>query len=340
METASKKKSRFFSSEYNVFNGEKLEEPVIEGDKSFKSMVTIPCFTRYEAKNEYSQRQQPFILQLGDHTYQNYCVAQSFNVSYVETATRAVVHTSYTLCVMTRFPFFSYLSYIVGQCEKDSKFMNFEVPLPKYDPHFPLNPQLRSISDLHHRLHKVKVQLYPFLSSKKRKNKVEIASSEDIDASDCVAIINDVIARVSLKNQDRKLIDYRRSLYQIFYSSHPRNFEDISDGLLASIKFQEKLEKMSIDFVPTSLHKSEKDKEETFLILQWTLPTLLKYLPLDQVILCLGCAMTEMKIIVKHKDINVISSIILALQRLLRPLKWCSPVIITVTEEMMDLIGK
>jgi hypothetical protein len=72
------------------------------------------------------------------------------------------------------------------------------------------------------------------------------------------------------------------------------------------------------NFVPTAMHKLEKEKEEGFMIMLWALPVLLKYLPLDQIILALGCAITEMKIIVKHPDFHVVSSVILALMQLLR----------------------
>lgn len=339
-EVPSRKKSKFFGADYNIFSGDKQDDPTTDLGKAASSKSITISFSHSEAKSDRFIPQQPFILQLGDHTYQNYCLAQSYVVAFVENSTKTVIHTTYTLCTMTRFPFFSYLSYIIRQYEMDSKFMKFDSPLPKFDIQFPLNSQLRIVQDLYHRLHTVKVQIFPFLSSRKRRHRIEAATNEDIDSNDCVAIVQDVYARISLRNQDRKLMDFKRSLYQVFYSSHARSFEDISDGLLANIKFQEKLERLRLEFVPTSLHKAERDKEESFLILQWTLPTLLKSLPLDQVVLCLGCAMTEMKIIVKHKELSVASSIILAIQRLLRPLKWCSPVIVTVTEEMMDLVGK
>lgn len=91
-------------------------------------------------------------------------------------------------------------------------------------------------------------------------------------------------------------------------------------------------------FVPQSMHIREKENEESFQILLWALPTLLRYLPLDQIILALGCVIAEMKIIVRHKDVNVVSSVIFALLHLLKPLKWCSPVIILLPDSLMDFI--
>jgi hypothetical protein len=97
---------------------------------------------------------------------------------------------------------------------------------------------------------------------------------------------------------------------------------------------------MMAEFVPSAMHKSEKEKEDSYMILMWALPVLLKYLPLDQIVLALGCAVTEMKIIVKCVDFNVISSVIFALIQLLRPMRWCSPVIVIVPDHLVDFIGK
>ena len=46
-----------------------------------------------------------------------------------------------------------------------------------------------------------------------------------------------------------------------------------------------------------------------------------------------------MKIIVKHKDFHVISTIILALTSLLLPLHWCSPMIVILPDNLLDFIG-
>lgn len=45
--------------------------------------------------------------------------------------------------------------------------------------------------------------------------------------------------------------------------------------------------------------------------LLWALPTLLKYVPLDQLILCLGCTLTEMKVVVRSKNLEVLRIILL-----------------------------
>jgi hypothetical protein len=87
-----------------------------------------------------------------------------------------------------------------------------------------------------------------------------------------------------------------------------------------------------------ALHESERDKEENHFIMSWALPVLLRYLPLDQIMLALGCAMTEMKIIVRFDDFRVISSIILALTQLLKPLRWCLPVIVILPDELSEFV--
>ena len=82
----------------------------------------------------------------------------------------------------------------------------------------------------------------------------------------------------------------------------------------------------------------EKDKEASFHILNWALPILLKSLRLDQIILALGCALSEMKIVVLSSDPTVMSGCLLALTHLLRPLKWCGNVVVTLPDFLNELL--
>jgi hypothetical protein len=342
-EVNTKKKLKvFFPSDHTIKDLDLAEE--IKQTETLKAAV--PSLVGYKSNTGMGSK-HPFVLVLGDQTYQQYCMGQVFGVSFYDKCSNTIIQTTYTLCFLSKFPFFPYLSYLVTQVEDDLKYMHFDSPLPRFDSNFPLNTQLRLLNDLFIRLNKIMIPLYPSLISSHEietgeniAKRLESASPTAIlpnEEQNYIAVVPDVMTKLLLRNSDQKLIDFKRSLYQVFYSRHSRNLEELSDSMLAHIRFHEKFKK---DFVPTMTHKLEKEREDTFLILQWALPTLLKYLPLDQVILCLGCAVTEMKIIVKHKDTHVISSVILALIHLLKPLKWCSPVIVTLPDELKDLVGR
>ena len=97
-----------------------------------------------------------------------------------------------------------------------------------------------------------------------------------------------------------------------FLHSPRRN---ISDSLLAQLE-------------------EEREKEVCFHTLLWALPALLRHLPLDQIILAVGCALTEMRVVVVGTDLGVVSGCVLALVNLLRPLKWAGPVIVTLPSSL------
>lgn len=130
---------------------------------------------------------------------------------------------------------------------------------------------------------------------------------------------------------------FKRSAYQTYFSSIGSRYDSHNKNISELIG---RYDKLVADFVPNVLHKSEKEREDAYMIMLWALPVLLKYLPLDQIILALGCAITEMKIIVMHPNYNVISSVIMALMQLLRPLRWCPPVIVILPDQYQEIIGE
>lgn len=83
---------------------------------------------------------------------------------------------------------------------------------------------------------------------------------------------------------------------------------------------------------------TEKENEISYHTMLWGLPTLLSSMPLDQVILALGCMLTEMKIIVVSPRIKEISACILVLLNLVHPLKWSCPAIISCPDSMLGYI--
>ena len=58
---------------------------------------------------------------------------------------------------------------------------------------------------------------------------------------------------------------------------------------------------------------AERELEVSQHVLVWALPLLLRHLPLDQILLALGCALSEMKIVLISEDSTVLSGCLLAL---------------------------
>ena len=63
-------------------------------------------------------------------------------------------------------------------------------------------------------------------------------------------------------------------------------------------------------------------------MLMWALPILLRSIPLSQIVLIIGCALAEMKILVYNTDNNVVSGCVCAILALLRPLKWTGSIVV------------
>ncbi len=84
---------------------------------------------------------------------------------------------------------------------------------------------------------------------------------------------------------------------------------------------------------PTLSRLTENDSNDT-LALEWALPTLLKYISLDNLLLVLGCAMTEMQVVCCCPDVSVLSCCVVAIVSLLRPLKWACPIIVTLPSSL------
>lgn len=81
------------------------------------------------------------------------------------------------------------------------------------------------------------------------------------------------------------------------------------------------------------------EKEMAIHNLLWSLPILLRTVPLDQLILIIGCALAEMNIIVLSQDSTTTSGCILALVTLLRPLKWTGNVFTVVPQDMSEFLA-
>jgi len=309
-----------------------------------------------------SKIRTPFtlILQLGDQlsdpSHQLYGVALSIPVVFKYPAYRLKVYSSYVLCLMTKTPFFSYLYHILEQFDAITAGLTFEEPIPSEEligiPHCPI---LRPLHNLVTRLKQLQVPLYPFIVPEPTEgdktsldymhsSHESIALSEgmrcahrDIKVS-LVGLTSSSSSSSSSSNAASEGLIFSRSYYHEYYSKlgvgDPTTLQQ-QQQLLQQKTLQHLAE--DHDKYP-ALHESERDKEENHFIMSWALPVLLRYLPLDQIMLALGCAMTEMKIIVRFDDFRVISSIILALTQLLKPLRWCLPVIVILPDELSEFV--
>jgi hypothetical protein len=73
---------------------------------------------------------------------------------------------------------------------------------------------------------------------------------------------------------------------------------------------------------------------------RWAAPLLLSILPIDSVLLLVGAALTEQKVVFVGGALSqeVVSSCVLALAAMLRPLSWVGPLLPTVPEHLNDLL--
>lgn len=74
--------------------------------------------------------------------------------------------------------------------------------------------------------------------------------------------------------------------------------------------------------------------EITFFMGRWALPTLLKHVSVDHLLLILGCSLTEMRVVFVANDLHVLSACVFGLLLLLQPLSWAGPVIVTLPHSL------
>ena len=91
---------------------------------------------------------------------------------------------------------------------------------------------------------------------------------------------------------------------------------------------------LSPDEPHMSISKMSEADSYNDMILEWALPSLLEHLSLDNLLILLGCAMTEMQVVFCCSDISVLSCCITACISLLRPLKWACPIIVTLPDSL------
>jgi len=108
--------------------------------------------------------------------------------------------------------------------------------------------------------------------------------------------------------------------------------KDANDPL-NTVKFRRirSIDSMSILSPDGNPHTTQSVADSSVdMILEWALPTLLKHLSLDNLLILLGCALTEMQVVFCCSDVSTLSCCVTACVSLLRPLKWACPIIVTL----------
>jgi hypothetical protein len=72
---------------------------------------------------------------------------------------------------------------------------------------------------------------------------------------------------------------------------------------------------------------------------EWGLPVLLKTLSLDRILMVLGCALLELKIVFVSSSCARLSAAVLGLASLLYPLTWSGPIITVVPDGLQDVLS-
>jgi hypothetical protein len=265
-------------------------------------------------------------------------------VQFYDPRAEVVIHSSYVVCLMTKLPLFCYLFHLLEIFETAHQGFRFLEPLSIHDENFPTPTELRPLNDLAARLKRITAPLYPFLFSNgsgNQPNNSLLVTEEQIFPGGFNTLLPDVELILSSRTMPNARIDlpFKRRAYQAFFSSSPAQFDPGDSAKTDKLISLFNRQMADVAFVPTSVHKAEREREDVYMTLMWALPVLLRSLPLDQIILALGCAVTEMRIVVKHKDFHVISGVILALIALLRPLKWCAPVIVILPDSLSEFVG-
>ena len=301
-----------------------------------------------------------FAFQLSNHTCSQYGVCLVLPRTFRDLSRGLSISTEYCVCVTTRFPFLSYFFHMLRQFEAMGGFDLggglVDEPLRAQDDSFPIQAELRLLNDLASRLSKVQLPIY--------------ANINDALVADNDLILLQQSVDQEIRKDDNKgglfyfmpsilsmMVRYQRRVELVLQRDQMhRYFNSCSVGMDGGLG-REKLYRtrsFGVDFGVSSSREddasytgrpclddleAERDKEICFHTLIWALPILLRFFPLVQIVLAIGCALSEMNIVVRSPDSSTLSGCILALQHLLRPLKWAGNTVITLPHFLPELLG-
>lgn len=247
-----------------------------------------------------------FVFVLASHTYSQYAICMIVPRTFKDPANPSsdrLITTEYSICVITRLPFISYIMHILYRSDLMGWiFPNLKEPIQASDNPREIIPSiLYSLNDLANRLRRIKILF-------------EMPEDPVLEADDCLLKYDSIEFTLPWRSVDGVNQMKNKDTFTLPRDKHAELFYT---------QIQSRVEIMQV-------RRPLLDRENTFYTLMWSLPILLKHLPLEEIMLVLGCALTEMRVIVHATDLNVVSGCLLALANLLRPLKWAGIIIVTL----------
>ena len=240
-----------------------------------------------------------FVFLLSGHTSSQFSISLTMSrIFLIEfQGINYYVSTEYCISAVTHLPFLSYISYLLQQCNYMGWILhNLSQPL---DENFSVKTSqdlssieaIQNIDELATRLRRLFVY-YP-------------CDDSDSILNAFTPIEVKLLLRNAVNGATYKgiIVSLRRDIQQLYYR-HPNT----NHGTLCV----------------------DRDREITYNVLMWALPILLRHLPLSEIALVVGCALSEMRIVVHSPDLSVISGVLLTIVYLLRPFKWAGPIIVTL----------
>jgi hypothetical protein len=283
---------------------------------------------------------QAFVFKLTGHQTSRFVLCLPLNKLFLYENYGVEIQTSYCICIISRFAFFSYFMFSLQQFVELGG-LDFETPLEKQDIGFPIQSTLKYLNDMGTKMFRVLCPLYPIDTihpNSASSGDTEFSSPQVHRKMDHSKMLPSVEFQFSVKSavagQPSRKVDMimRRDLeLKYFYSGgmQPTVNSDTcgSHKDAAKSQLENKMENERI-----------WDREESFHVLLWALPVLLRKLPLDQISLAIGCALIEMHVIVLSPDLSVMSACLLGIVHLLRPLKWVGVVVVTLPESQHEYL--
>lgn len=292
-----------------------------------------------------SHNVRKFAFHLSGHFSTQYGVCLVAPRTYRDPELNISVTADYCLCIVTSFPFFHYFFHVMTQFEGMGGLDSIcrEEPLQCQEDGFPIHAELRLLDDFARRLNRMHVPLYPT---------VVHDGDQDSDAymhKQPSLMLHPVTLNIAVRLQNRIKITMHRDIMQHFFTH-----SQLASKLTAPIGGRKRSEteinlgatlienlpppENEVDEISEAMLEMERDNETCFQILLWALPILLRHMPLDQIVVAIGCALTEMKVVVTSSDPSIVSGCLLALVHLLRPMKWSGTIVVNVPHHLDTLL--
>lgn len=291
-----------------------------------------------------------FTFILTNHVKKGYCISLSVPRAFKYPSLGVIIETEYCISLITNFPYISYFAHILEQFEGFGG-LHMDEPLPRQEEGFPIIPQVRQLNDLALRLNRLLVPVYngvvpenelPQTIQPKLNVNADViqpyqkssSSTDDVKSiylNHHAPIEFHLIygsSRLSTHQKLRIDLPLKRDLFQAYF-----HLNEMSPIKKSDLHYKNL-------YTPTEEQENEREMEHSYHLLLWSLPILLNFLSLEDILMTVGCLMNEMTVVVQSSDPTVISGCVVALMNLIRPLKWVCSVIVLLPEELFEYLGK